>query len=97
MSLWVRKNTAMRLPVEASQAPVIMVGPGTGVAPFRGHWQVVCLKASCTVSTCAQTRAAMAEHPVSMLFFGCRHRDKDWLYGDEMAELQARGIKLTAS
>lgn len=46
--------------------PVVMIGPGTGVAPFVGflqHWR-------------AQGKGAGPR----WLFFGCRHPEKDYIY-----------------
>ena len=73
---FVREPTiAFRPPADAS-VPMIMVGAGTGLAPFRGF---------------LQDRAATAERgtPVgpSLLFFGCREQELDELYGDELREL----------
>jgi cytochrome P450/NADPH-cytochrome P450 reductase len=62
------KNERFRLP-KNSLAPVIMIGPGTGVAPFRGFIQELNVEAE-------QRRQAM-------LFFGCRN-EKDYLYRSEL-------------
>ncbi|TMJ84449.1 MAG: cytochrome P450 [Alphaproteobacteria bacterium] len=77
----VRETKAgFRLPDDPT-VPIIMVGPGTGLAPFRGF---------------LQERAAMkargAELGPAMLFFGCRHPDQDYLYRDELKAFEASGI-----
>jgi cytochrome P450/NADPH-cytochrome P450 reductase len=77
----VRETKAgFRLPDDAS-IPIIMIGPGTGLAPFRGF---------------LQERAALKARGTtlgpSMLFFGCRHPDQDYLYADELKGFEAGGI-----
>ena len=54
--------------------PMLMVGPGTGVAPFRAFTQ-----------TQAHQRADGRVIGDSLLFVGCRHPDHDYLYRDEWA------------
>lgn len=56
--------------------PVIMIGPGTGVAPFRGfvRERVLQKKENKPVGT-------------TILFFGCRNSSEDFLYQDEWTEL----------
>eukprot|EP00892_Ulva_mutabilis_P010342 jgi/Ulvmu1/7680/UM038_0111.1 len=71
--------STFRLPAD-STAPLVMVGPGTGLAPFRGF---------------LQERAALAAQgrPLgpAMLFFGCRHPDQDYLYRQELEDMRAAG------
>jgi cytochrome P450/NADPH-cytochrome P450 reductase len=77
----VRETKAgFRLP-ENPATPVIMIGPGTGLAPFRGF---------------LQERAAMMAQDISlgpsMLFFGCRSPEQDYLYAEELKDLAEHGI-----
>ncbi|XP_027412753.1 NADPH-dependent diflavin oxidoreductase 1 isoform X3 [Bos indicus x Bos taurus] len=71
--LWVRSG-GLTFP-KTPDVPVIMVGPGTGVAPFRAA---------------IQERVAQGETG-NVLFFGCRRRDQDFYWEAEWEQLQARG------
>ncbi len=79
---FVRATTAdgFGLPDDASK-PVIMIGPGTGLAPFRGFLQ--------------ERAAQKAKGTVigdAMLFFGCRHPEQDFIYADELKAWAEDGL-----
>jgi len=77
----VRETKAgFHLPAD-STVPVIMIGPGTGLAPFRGFLQER-----------AAQRASGATLGPAILFFGCRHPEQDFIYADELNVFAADGI-----
>ncbi len=70
-------NTSrFRLP-EDGNAPIIMVGPGTGIAPFRAY---------------LQERKAVGARGRNWLFFGSQHEHCNYFYQDELAELKRDGV-----
>jgi sulfite reductase (NADPH) flavoprotein alpha-component len=69
------QTSHFRLP-ERAETPVIMVGPGTGIAPFRAF---------------LQERAALGLKGRSWLFFGDRHAATDFLFADEIAAWKKDG------
>ncbi len=62
---------------EDPSVPVIMVGPGTGIAPFRAF---------------LQEREATGATGPSWLFFGDRNRATDFLYAEELTAWQKTGV-----
>lgn len=60
--------------------PVVLVGPGTGIAPFRAFWQH------------RYTQIKNNQKAGKMwLFFGCRQKEMD-LYREEKAEMVEKGV-----
>jgi len=72
------------------EVPVIMIGPGTGVAPMRSMIHQRQVWAEEWASTLA------GKHPAQdILFFGCRSEDDDYFFRDEWAELSTQsGFKV---
>ena len=67
MPIFLHENNAFRLP-ESGDAPVIMIGPGTGIAPFRAF---------------LEQRQAFGEKGPMWLFFGEQRRVSDFLYEEQ--------------
>jgi NADPH-ferrihemoprotein reductase len=75
----VRRST-FRLPTNP-KSPVIMIGPGTGVAPFRGFVQERVALARRTIEKNGPD--GLADWGRITLFYGCRKSTEDFLYHDE--------------
>lgn len=83
------RKTGTFPPPEDPSVPIIMVGPGTGVAPFRGYLQLrASQRRGAAGGGAAGAGAALGE---SWLFFGCRRRSEDYIYGDEFERFAADG------
>ncbi|GFZ49232.1 NADPH-hemoprotein reductase [Saitozyma sp. JCM 24511] len=81
----VRRST-FRLPT-SPKVPVIMIGPGTGVAPFRGFVQErVALARKAIEKNGAD---ALKDWAPMYLFYGCRKADEDFLYRDEWPKYES--------
>jgi sulfite reductase (NADPH) flavoprotein alpha-component len=76
VKVYVQKAQHFGLPADPA-TPIIMVGPGTGVAPFRAF---------------LQERKAIGAKGRNWLFFGHQRRDCDFFYEDEFLELKAQNV-----
>jgi len=76
LGIHVKANPHFRLPADPA-TPVIMIGPGTGVAPFRAFMQ---------------ERDAAGLSGKSWLFFGDQHYTHDFLYQLEWQDMLERGV-----
>ena len=76
VNAFVQKSHGFRLPTVAT-TPVIMVGPGTGIAPFRAF---------------LQERAKLSNGGKNWLFFGAQHAATDFLYEAELKKYADDGV-----
>lgn len=93
VAVWLRKGCLRPPPL---QAPLLMVGPGTGVAPFRAFVQsrqaALCAATGTPAALSASVKAPAAGAPApAHLFFGCQRARVDFLYEAEWAEHLKRG------
>jgi len=76
MPIFLHANGNFRLP-EDSSAPVIMVGPGTGIAPFRAF---------------LEERQATGATGQNWLFFGDQRKSLDYLYQEQLETMHKDGL-----
>lgn len=77
---FIRPST-FRLPSDASK-PIVMIGPGTGIAPMRALLQ----------ERSYQKNKLKADVGSNILYFGCKKKNLDYLYSDELKAFQKDGI-----
>jgi sulfite reductase (NADPH) flavoprotein alpha-component len=76
LPIYLHENKAFRLP-EDTDAPVIMIGPGTGIAPFRAF---------------LEHRQALGHKGDNWLFFGEQRSVSDYLYKEQFLAMHADGL-----
>lgn len=76
VQVYPHRNPAFRLPADSS-VPIVMIGPGTGVAPFRAF---------------LAEREALEARGRNWLFFGDRQFHNDFLYQAEWLAWRKRGL-----
>jgi sulfite reductase (NADPH) flavoprotein alpha-component len=74
--IFIRSNPNFRIPSDPD-APMIMIGPGTGIAPFRAF---------------LQERMAIGAKGKNWLFFGEQHRSTDFFYQEELEDFLKEGV-----
>lgn len=76
LPIFIQKNESFRLP-ENQEAPIIMIGPGTGVAPFRAF---------------LEEREELGVESQAWLFFGDQHFTTDFLYQTDFQRWLQEGV-----
>jgi sulfite reductase (NADPH) flavoprotein alpha-component len=76
MPIFLHSNASFRMPEDTS-APVIMIGPGTGIAPFRAF---------------LEERQATGQKGDNWLFFGEQREKLDFLYRDQFLAMHKDGL-----
>ena len=76
VAVYLQPSSNFRPPRE-SDTPMIMIGPGTGIAPFRGF---------------LQERRALGHTGANWLFFGEQHAETDYYYRDELEQMRNDGF-----
>ncbi len=76
MPIFLHENNAFRLPEDTS-APVIMIGPGTGIAPFRAF---------------LEERQATGQKGENWLIFGEQRSVSDYLYKEQFLSMEKDGL-----
>jgi sulfite reductase (NADPH) flavoprotein alpha-component len=76
MPIFLHSNASFRLP-EDTTAPVIMIGPGTGIAPFRAF---------------LEERQATGQTGDNWLFFGEQREKMDFLYKEQLMGMYRDGV-----
>ncbi|KAJ1995540.1 hypothetical protein GGI25_001108 [Coemansia spiralis] len=82
--------SGFRLPLVPSgvdQRPVLMIGPGTGVAPFIGF-----LEQRAKELGTARIDPLSEQAPLTWLFFGCRNSKHDYLFKEDIEHWQKSGV-----
>jgi sulfite reductase (NADPH) flavoprotein alpha-component len=76
VKIYLQKAQHFGLPADP-RTPIVMIGPGTGIAPFRAF---------------LHERMATKAPGRNWLFFGHQRRDHDFFYEDELTGMKAQGV-----
>jgi NADPH-ferrihemoprotein reductase len=84
--VFVRRAATFKPPDDIT-TPTLMIGPGTGVAPFRGF-----LQRRAALLRRSSPDWNVRERGPCWLFFGCRDRDEDYLYREDLEGFEKSGV-----
>jgi sulfite reductase (NADPH) flavoprotein alpha-component len=76
LPVFIHQSPGFRLPVDPNRS-IIMIGPGTGIAPFRAF---------------LQERQAIGASGANWLFFGEQRAESDFYYKDELSQMVKNGL-----
>nr|XP_039256966.1 methionine synthase reductase-like [Styela clava] len=79
LTIFKTKNESFRL--SPLLDPVVMIGPGTGVAPFIGFLESLKLR-----------KTETGKCPEAWLFYGCRNKNQDFLFKNELESFVENGV-----
>ncbi|CAL1539173.1 unnamed protein product [Lymnaea stagnalis] len=85
----VRAAPTFHLP-ENPSLPILMIGPGTGIAPFRSFWQQRMIDME--MMTMPSRKFNKNRFGEMALYFGCRTAYQDNIYGRELEEMEKSGV-----
>jgi NADPH-ferrihemoprotein reductase len=75
------RASSFRLP-QLLSSPVLMIGPGTGIAPMRALLQ----------ERRFQSELQKVSDSTNVLYFGCKYRNVDYIYQEELESFKTSGL-----
>jgi len=92
LSMFFRPRSRFVVPEDVT-FPLILIGPGTGIAPFIGFLQHR-LRIKQTWEKKGEGKGKGEEKKLGkcLVFFGCRNREQDYLYKEELEQMEKEGV-----
>eukprot|EP00736_Rhodelphis_marinus_P000769 Rmarinus@m.18974 len=88
------KDSTFHLPANHLDVPLILIGPGTGLAPFRAFLQERELAMAARRAE-REESGRNSNKPLAQpcyVFFGCRRSDEDYIYREELESYEKTGV-----
>ena len=89
-----KNNPTFKLPQDP-ETPVIMVGSGTGLAPFIGFMQQRALQEFVSADDFTDKRTGLEKRGLNYLFFGETHKESNCLFCSQLEAWQEQGVLQT--